>query len=374
MIGPAIRVCAVPARYWTASPRVVGDGDLIQDLIADVLATSRRMAKPLGSETERLRFDETSELLEQAVLRRTVPFEPEHFARQIAAGRVPVVALDPETSRRLLGENRPATIAPPEVQRYLESIDGGGAWRDLASLALESGCGLIEALVIDCECTPVEGGEGGEAEVGDAVAAAAPEAPAVRSREEFFNYQVARALANDSLAVNASTANHVEIVRVLARWVVAPGAAAAIRLVYADGSEARAFPLRCLPPRERGAAETQLRVGLMSMRHLQLDALVDWYWFRNREIDQSSTLGRADEYCYLHSVRQLEELRCSVGAGGVLLRLYHTGFEPAVVGFYRAVTESLCRHPEWIRVEPMIFGDGDGFAPAQLSWPPLREA
>ena len=56
--------------------------------------------------------------------------------------------------------------------------------------------------------------------------------------------------------------------------------------MYADGSEAKPFPLFCLPRATKAskAKETNpLKISLMSMRHLELDPEIDFCWFRNRE-------------------------------------------------------------------------------------------
>lgn len=118
-----------------------------------------------------------------------------------------------------------------------------------------------------------------------------------------------------------------------------------VRIVYADGSEARPIVFRCLPeplPARISAAERSsfLRASLMSMRHLDLDQSIDLVWFRNREVSKSRTLAETDEYCYQTT---LTLLQTGSRDGPVFLHLYHTGFEPAVLGFYRGIVEALIK-------------------------------
>lgn len=371
MIAPRIRICLVPAAYWSTAVRVRGDGDVVQDLIQDVLAGSRRVAQPLSQDAERLRLSETSELLEQAVLARAVPFDAAALAGT-AGARVLSLALDAETSGRLLAGARQTVVPPANVPAYLSTLPGESRWAELAQAAVQSGGGIVEALEIEFD-RPAATDIAEETPVPPPVERPRATAPvAVTSRAEFLEQQLVQALADAGLPVNVNTANHVEITQVFARFVTEAGTPAAVRITYADGSEGRAFPLRCLEPQEAGTKELEVRVALMSMRHLLLDEQVAFNWFRNREIDQSSTLARSDEYCYLHSLRQLEELRAETGGARLLLRFFHTGFEPAVVAFYRAVTETLCRAPGWLRVQPMFFDNSGEFIPGP-SWPALKE-
>ena len=122
-----------------------------------------------------------------------------------------------------------------------------------------------------------------------------------------------------------------------------------IRVVYADGSEGLAFPVSCLP-RQSDARLCQLRsfpplrIALISMRHLELDPVVDMAWYRNREASQSRTLSEADRFCYEYSMKQFAELMALCQKrGGAQLHVYHTGFEPAVVAFYRAFLHTMLK-------------------------------
>jgi len=117
-----------------------------------------------------------------------------------------------------------------------------------------------------------------------------------------------------------------------------------IKVIYSDGSEARPFPIYCLKVVTEEELKTlrkkfpEIKVGLLSARHPEMDRKMDVYWFRNQEISVTRTLAATDEVCYQKSKKLLEDMR---NEGGYRLKLYQTGLQPAVIGFYRALTEEL---------------------------------
>lgn len=113
-----------------------------------------------------------------------------------------------------------------------------------------------------------------------------------------------------------------------------------LRIMYADGSEAEPFPLTCLPllAGEQTDKADPLRVALMSMRHLEMDPDTDFCWFRNREVSRTRTLSETDQFCFDTTLTQLKD---SLKIGDLALHLFHTGFEPAIIGFYRGVVCTL---------------------------------
>lgn len=127
-----------------------------------------------------------------------------------------------------------------------------------------------------------------------------------------------------------------------------------VRVVYRDGSEAARFPLHAVTMKDEANRELPvLRVALMSMRHPEMDPLVDAAWLRNKPVSGvKRPAAETDQFVYETSQKQLEEL-CE--AGLVSLHVFQTGFEPAVIGFYRAVTERLRDHPGSIEVIPFYF-------------------
>lgn len=147
--------------------------------------------------------------------------------------------------------------------------------------------------------------------------------------------------------VNFSNHRHDVITEVLHNFVYAKNGQdepLLIRVVYSDGSEARPFPIYCLKPRKEKGVEKlrkqfdELRVGLLSARHPEMDSKLDFYWFRNQEISRIRTTAETDEACYQKTKEVLQGMR---EEGSYRLGLYQTGFQPAVVGFYRALAEEL---------------------------------
>jgi hypothetical protein len=180
--------------------------------------------------------------------------------------------------------------------------------------------------------------------------------------------------------VNASSQPHEVTTDVLGHWVRRPppeGAKAPIslRVVYADGSEAAPFPVCRLSGRIPQAGGRVLRIALMSMRHLDLDRVVDMAWYRNREVSKPRTLADSDAFCFAYSLAELKKL--SALGGAVTIHMYHTGFEPACLGFYRAVAAALSADqaygagwavrlpPGWLTVMPHYFKGGTHYEPSQ---------
>lgn len=196
--------------------------------------------------------------------------------------------------------------------------------------------------------------------------------------------QIEQALAGAGSVNMSGQQRHETATEVLQEYVVrAPGSRpGTARILYADGSEAAPFPLRCVAP-PRGAAwvaTRELHVALISMRHLQLDRHIDINWFRNASVPANKTMADADEFCFRASLAQLAEVKALYAGERLLMHLYHTGFEPAVIGFYRALVtlltdtatwnDRLFGRPsttDWVRVVPR-FNRPHGFVAAER-WP-----
>lgn len=115
-----------------------------------------------------------------------------------------------------------------------------------------------------------------------------------------------------------------------------------IRVVYMDGSQAEDFPLRCLNRPCEGKATgaglemPSLNAALISMRHLEMDEIVDMAWFRNRKVSVPRPFAETDAYCTQETVKLLHSIE-----KGLHIEMYQTGLETAVVGFYRGLVEVL---------------------------------
>jgi hypothetical protein len=138
---------------------------------------------------------------------------------------------------------------------------------------------------------------------------------------------------------------------------------ASVPVVYRDGSRASAdFPLQCLDLNSGFTSDDValnsdvlvLRLALLSIRHSEMDAVVDGAWLRNADVSKPRPAAQTDDYVYFQSVKQLGELT-QEGRRKVRLYIFQTGLETAVVGFFRAVVEFLARHPGRLEVVPMFF-------------------
>lgn len=141
--------------------------------------------------------------------------------------------------------------------------------------------------------------------------------------------------------VNLSVPKHTAIVLALHSLVY--DGSKNIRLLpvtFNDGSQPPPFPLpgweqRALPAAEPGRT---FRVGLMSMRHPELDYLVDLYVCRNISLARCETMAEEElEACS----RSIELLLDPALKDGDTIEVFHTGLEPMVVGFYRGVVSVL---------------------------------
>ena len=109
-----------------------------------------------------------------------------------------------------------------------------------------------------------------------------------------------------------------------------------------------------------------LKMALMSMRHFELDPEIDFCWFRNREVSKTRTLAETDQFCYAATVDQIDQ---GMEQGELHIQMYHTGFEPAVIGFYRGVVHKLLKlRPEQkqtLSILPLYFRGGNNYQPGK---------
>jgi hypothetical protein len=144
--------------------------------------------------------------------------------------------------------------------------------------------------------------------------------------------------------VNLANQRHNMATQLFAEFIhVQAGAAAkAVAVVYNENQPARPFPLRCLEPLPDGWAPTrEFHVGLISMRHLMIDRYIDINWYRNVEAPSDGGLVAADEKAFQASMQNLAALLEANRGQRLRLHVYHTGFVPAVIGFYRALVTTL---------------------------------
>lgn len=128
-------------------------------------------------------------------------------------------------------------------------------------------------------------------------------------------------------------------------------------IVFHDGTPAAPFPVLALPPATRPQSAQVIHAGLMSMRHFELDGVVDFYLLRNSELPRGEDASAADqeEAAYAKARHLLTSLL--ERSGQIRLALYHTGLPPALLGTYRAIVSLLMDSDIRGRLEvvPMLY-------------------
>jgi hypothetical protein len=187
--------------------------------------------------------------------------------------------------------------------------------------------------------------------------------PGMRAREAqrvLWEAQLTRALAGEDVPLVPSGITNSVLTEGL-RANVAGTQRRDVRVVYRDGSEARPFPLGGLVLREAVPEDWPVfRFSLMSMRHPDMDTFVDGALLRNRLVSRQRPAAETDEVVYTEAIRKLDALVVS-GGGAVTLRVHQTGLQPAVVGFYRAVTLHLMEKPGTLCVIPCYWRGNERF-------------
>lgn len=142
--------------------------------------------------------------------------------------------------------------------------------------------------------------------------------------------------------INISGLNHVKLSDKLHYYAFDDGEPRLVPILYDDGSQCEPFPCGFLTENKKAleklSALNALKVGMVSNRHPEMDQFIDFYWFRNDEVSIGKTLSESDKIAYEKSIHLLQSLRKH---GEVKIEFYQTGYEPAVVGFYRAVTNEI---------------------------------
>jgi len=85
-----------------------------------------------------------------------------------------------------------------------------------------------------------------------------------------------------------------------------------------------------------------------------MDAVVDGAFLRNAEVSRPRPAAVTDDFVYETSRTQLSQLTDG-GRRRVLLHIYQTGLDTAVMGFYRAVVGHLLVSPYSVSVVPMYY-------------------
>jgi hypothetical protein len=185
--------------------------------------------------------------------------------------------------------------------------------------------------------------------------------------------QIEEAL-NGGPAVDLGNQRHAMLTDELAKHIhKAALKPASIAMIYESGQPTRPFPLRCIDRLPDGWAPTrELHVGLVSMRHLPIDQYIDINWYRNVDVPSHLGLAGADGACFEISVAQFSRLAEVFAGHRLRLFVYHSGFLPAVVAFYRAFATRLASRehkPASMQVIPMLQPRMGGDYVTGRSWP-----
>jgi hypothetical protein len=380
-----IYLCAIPPNIWECSASLHGKAPDIARFVTDALGCERRIAKGVNLDNEYERYTLCCQRIEQEI-GSSYLFTPlqsmEDFSEVLQTGRFPVILIgidylnvldrmsDKQDSKRI-----GASFFPPDTisshhaafthwseDLSISDVESIHRRIDFFSLAKNSGCGVVElqsayhmndVLVetIDVRIQPIhKKHEEQYITIPDFSHDFTNEAISSFKNKKLadnLRQHIGSALKIGEPVVFGNEARHDEITEVLHGFVFVPTTSPIqslpLRVVYVDGSEARPFPLFCLSSADRHTLQLEtapLRVALMSMRHLELDPEIDFCWFRNRDVSRTRTLAETDQFCYESTLTQLRD---SLALGDLVIHLYHTGLEPAVLGFYRGVIEVLCQ-------------------------------
>lgn len=388
MMQSQILLCAIPGELWHQEYAGPEPFSTLQALIQDALDIERRLPKNVNIENERTRFTLCCQQIESIALQFASPFTSgDEFYDLLKRQRFPSFTIDEdylyllfhvelmEQSRKMAQDIRlGSSFFPPNdvlihnTQFDLLAQEMG--WQDrnaiqmrkaFFQLAASVNCGVIE---VQSALTSVKS-EVAVPSLQDlntpkpsawvdssSVVAEVVQGSRREQMAQQLKHQIQQAMQTDTI-VNMSNQPHDITTDVLHDFVYVRGneQLKGIRIVYADGSEAETFPLSCLPRYSdqqliQLGSLFPLRIALISMRHLELDRLIDITWFRNRDASKSRTLAEADKFCYEYSRNQFMDLKnLARRTNGLQVHLYHTGFEPAVIAFYRAFVHSLLDMP-----------------------------
>ena len=139
----------------------------------------------------------------------------------------------------------------------------------------------------------------------------------------------------------------------LHEFVFEQGPSRRAQVVYADGSAGPDFLFGGLTVDTSQRFERSVRLSLMSIRHMEMDAITHGSWFRNVDLSRGVPHGDIDADATDRSRQQLAQLLRDDEP--VEIHLYLTAFVPAVMAFFRSVAEVLHERGGVLRVRPMFY-------------------
>lgn len=405
-------LCAIPTAAWKQTDNQYGVN--ITRFVEDALGCERRIAKEVNLENEFSRYTLTCQRLEQEIARSgrvRQANSSQEFQQLLQAAQFPAQAMPPgylallsRTQETIGWERLGSSFYPPDtISQHRHAFKLWSEQQGLSQTPVvrqrlsflewveRANCGLVELQtgfhlpsahhqeqLMQYGYAAIEKDEDGFVEI--------PEFETTGLAVEFFGTkgrkqhlanilrkQIKEALQTGEAVTFGNQAPHDVITQVLHEHVfVRPSMAVqpvSLRVAYTDGSESAPFPILCLQQPEPNVANNDnlLRVALMSMRHLELDSEIDYCWFRNREVSRTRTLAETDKFCFDTTVEQLKD---SLQLGNLTMQVFHTGFEPAVIGFYRGLVKVLLdlqKHgASRLSVTPFYYRGGDGYQAGTL--------
>jgi hypothetical protein len=186
------------------------------------------------------------------------------------------------------------------------------------------------------------------------VAKMVPDEEAIRARERSWHYRLLKTFL-PFLLPKTTPMHKVKVWE--QRKEPIPVEPFSLTIVFQDGSMAALFPVLALVPHTRPNSPRVIRAGLMSVRHFELDSIVDFYLLRNAELPRHEGVMAADqeESAFAKAKQTLLDLLAEPGS--LRVELYHTGLPPVLIGAYRAVVELLSKKEVRGRLEvvPMLY-------------------
>ena len=391
-------LCAVPAPLWTQDIEWGGELIGLASFVKDAMGIERRIPKGVNLDNERTRYHLVCSRIETIIPSNLLikPKSADSFLQAIKNFQFPYAEIDgahldilkfisvnePESSTKygflntffLPEELRNHIVAFETISKNLKLSEEKSvvARINFMKHAHKANCGVL--VLYDpfwfCQADMFEKGENLSLAIttqNEIIQTLYETEEAYIDKQDLNLYQILRGEIEKALKisedggmgeVNFSNQPHNVITEVIREFVyidnekfVTP---TYIKVIYNDGSQGPLFPLRCIPKRDNSSdsSNTIMRLALMSMRHLDMDHIVDMAWLRNREVSKSRALGETDLFCFEQSKKQFDQL---FAGEKLTIYLYHTGFQPAILGFYRAFVETIVEkklmHPK-IRIVP----------------------
>jgi len=401
-------LCAIPASFWQLSPK---NRLNLSEFSVDALSCERRMAKEVNLKDEHTRYTLICEQMEQEIIysgRLQWMKEWTEFPGIISSGRFPAIALfdgylsilSRLVDQPILNERLGASFFPPDqITKHRQFFQSWSKEQNLGEsqvvkqrlaffdVAMSAGCGIVElqtsflpARIDETALMQLKGIS--QKNEDQAQFIDIPKFEISELDREIFGEkgkkqhllkiligQIQDALRKNEPVSFGNQAPNDVITEALNHFVFVSGdrsiTPTKLRIAYSDGSEAEPFPVLCLQRLPDIALETvsrPLRVSLMSMRHFELDPEIDFCWFRNREVSRTRTLAETDSFCFNNTISQLDDC---MKQGNLYIELFHTGFEPAIIGFYRGVAQKLLQlrnsKTPSLRVIPLYFRGGKNY-------------